>query len=191
MRVLPTCLALSAAAAATLSLAAGSGGAAAATTSTTSTTTGTVSTPADSANPGQAFFHDALVADAKTLAAIRNGLKSGAVIVDPATQYDDLTGDGKQDAVVRVHSTGAAGVTAVYVFSTDGSTSKKLRVVFRSQMLYRALTMVADGHQLQIDQPLYKAGDDVCCPSKLTRRRYRWSAKSLSFTRTSLETITL
>jgi hypothetical protein len=188
MRVLPTCLALSAAAAATLSLAAGSGGAVAA---TTTPTTGTVSTPADSANPGQAFFHDALIADAKTLAAIRNGLKSGAVIVDPATQYDDLTGDGKQDAVVRVHSTGAAGVTAVYVFSTDGSTSKKLRVVFRSQMLYRALTMVADGHQLQIDQPLYKAGDDVCCPSKLTRRRYRWSAKSLSFTRTSLETIAL
>lgn len=185
MRVLPTCLALSAAAAATLALAAGDGGAAAA------TTPGTVSTPADSANPGQAFFHDALIADAKTLAAIRNGLKSGAVIVDPATQYDDLTGDGKQDAVVRVHSTGAAGVTAVYVFSTDGSTSKKLRVVFRSQMLYRALTMVADGHQLQIDQPLYKAGDDVCCPSKLTRRRYRWSAKSLSFTRASLETITL
>lgn len=186
MRVLPSCLALSAAAAATLALAAGGGGGAVA-----ATTPATVSTPADSANPGQAFFHDALIADAKTLSAVRSGLKSGAVIVDPATQYDDLTGDGKQDAIVRVHSTGAAGVTAVYVFSTDGATSKKLRVVFRSQMLYRALTMVADGHQLQIDQPLYKAGDDVCCPSKLTRRRYRWSAKSVTFTRTSLETITL
>lgn len=187
MRVLPSSLAATAAVAATVVLAPASGGAA-----TTGTTTGsTTTTPAASANPGQAFFHDALVADPRTLTAIRDALKSHAAIVDPATQYGDLTGDGKQDAIVRVHSTGAAGVTAVYVFSTDGAPKKALRVVFRNQLLYRAVTTVADANQLQIDQPLYRPGDDVCCPSKLTRRRYRWSAGTHRFVRASLETISL
>lgn len=185
MRVLPSSLAACAAVAAAVALVPASGGAAA------TTTTGTTTTPAASANPGQAFFHDALVADPHTLTAIRAALTSHAAIVDPATQYGDLTGDGKQDAIVRVHSTGAAGVTAVYVFSTDGAPKKALRVVFRNQLLYRAVTTVADADQLQIDQPLYRAGDDLCCPSKLTRRRYRWSAGTHRFVRASLETISL
>lgn len=188
MRVLPSCLAAAAALAATVVLTPASGGAA--TTGTTTTIPATTA-PAGSANPGQAFFHDALVADPRTLTAIRAALKSHAAIVDPATQYGDLTGDGKQDAIVRVHSTGAAGVTAVYVFSTDGAPKKALRVVFRNQLLYRALTTVTDANRLQIDQPLYRAGDDVCCPARLTRRRYRWSAGTHKFVRDSLETISL
>lgn len=188
MRVLPSCLASAAALVATVALVPASGSAAdAATTDATATTT----TPDGSANPGQAFFHDALVADTRTLSAIRKALQSHAAIVDPATQYADLTGDGRTDAIVRVHSTGAAGVTAVYVFSTDGAPKKALRVVFRTQLLYRAVTTVADANQLQIDQPRYRAGDDVCCPGQLTRRRYRWSAKSRAFVRTSLETVSL
>lgn len=192
MRVLPACLAAIAAALATAALAdaQSSGPAAGATGPTTGTATGTTAatTPQD---PGQAFFLSALQKDTKTIAAIRAALKSGAAVVDPATQYADLTGDGKQDAIVRVHSAGAAGVIAVYVFATDGSSKGTLRVLFRSQSLYRALTEETDDHQLQIDQPKYAAGDDLCCPGSITRRRYRFSKKAHSFTRTSLETIKL
>lgn len=137
MRVLPTCLALSASVLATAALADAQTSGTTTTTGTTTTgttTTGTTTTPTTTSgeNPGQAFFHDALIKDAKTTNAIRKALTSNAAIVDPATQYGDLTGDGKSDAVVRVHSTGAAGVTAVYVFSTDGSPKKNtLRVLFR------------------------------------------------------------
>jgi hypothetical protein len=198
MRVLPTCLALCASALATAALAqAQSGGAgedAPTTGTTTSTSTSTTpTTPSTSAskNPGQQFFHDALIKDTKTVSAIRKALDSGAAIVDPATQYADLTGDGKQDAVVRVHSTGAAGVIAVYVFSTDGSPKKTLRVLFRTQSLYRAVTAVPGMDRLQVDEPLYVAGDDVCCPSKLSRKQYRFSKKARAFTRISSKTITL
>jgi hypothetical protein len=196
MRVLPTCLALCASALATAALAqAQSGGAGddAATTGTgtSMSTSSTPTTPSTPKNPGQQFFHDALIKDTKTVSAVRKALDSGAAIVDPATQYADLTGDGKQDAVVRVHSTGAAGVIAVYVFSTDGSPKKALRVLFRTQSLYRAVTAVPGMDRLQIDEPLYVAGDDVCCPSKLSRKQYRFSAKARAFTRISSKTITL
>ncbi|WP_354701471.1 hypothetical protein DSM112329_01786 [Paraconexibacter sp. AEG42_29] len=207
MRVLPTLLAAGAAVLATAALAdAQSGGAGPSgttstgtgttgttTTGTTTTGTGTTSTttPAGPENPGQKFFLDALIKDTKTVSNIRTALRSGAAIVDPATQYADLTGDGKQDAIVRVHSAGAAGVTAVYVFATDGAPKGALRVLFRTQALYRAVTTEADGNRLQIDEPKYSAGDDVCCASKLTRRRYKFSKKSRTFTRTSMETISV
>lgn len=141
-------------------------------------------------DPGQAFFHDALIKDVRTTPAIRTALQTDAAVVDPATQYADLTRDGKSDAIVRVHSAGAAGVVAVYVFSSDGAPKGALRVLFRTQSLYRALTMPTATKQLQIDQPRYAKGDEVCCPGKITRRRYRFSSKR-AFVRTSLETITL
>lgn len=172
MRVLPSCLAVATGLLTTAALAG-------------------AQTAPPGENPGQAFFHGALIDDAKTATAIREGLKTGAVIVDPATQYADLTGDAKSDAIVRVHSAGAAGVIAVYVFSTDSAPKRGLRVVYRTQSLYRALTMPTDDRQLQIDQPRYAPGDDVCCPRRVTRRRYKFSKSSRTFIRTSLETIDL
>jgi hypothetical protein len=172
MRVLPTWLGVATAVLATTALAGAQ-----------------TTTPGE--NPGQAFFHDALIKDTKTAAAIRKVLETDAAIVDPATQYADLTGDDKSDAIVRVHSAGAAGVIAVYVFSTDGAPKGALRVVYRTQSLYRALTTPTADSRLQIDQPRYAPGDDVCCPASLTRRRYRFSKTSRTFVRTSLETVEL
>lgn len=150
---------------------------------------GTIARPALRAtNPGQAFFHDALIDDAKTTTAVREALKNKTAIVDPATQYSDLTGDDKSDAVVRVHSTGAAGVIAVYVFSTDGSSKSTLRAVFRSQSLFRAVTAIS-GDDLRIETPKYKAGEELCCASEKTRRVYSWSSKARAFRRVSLTTI--
>ncbi len=174
MRVLPPCLAVAAVALSSAALAGAQ-----------------TDAKAPSGDPGQAFFHDALVKDPRTTSAIRKALKADAAIVDPATQYADLTGDGKSDAIVRVHSAGAAGVVAVYVFSTDGAAKGVLRVLFRTQSLYRAITLPTDRGEVQIDQPRYAPGDDLCCPGRLTRRRYRFSKGSRTFVRTSLETITL
>lgn len=154
----------------------------------TATLAGGQTPSGDDANPGQAFFRDAIVKDARTTSAIRRALERNASVVDPATQYAELTGDDRTDAIVRVHSAGAAGVIAVYVFSTAG-TGDKLRVVYRSQSLYRAVTQPTSGDRLQIDEPVYRAGDELCCPGKLKRRRYRWSAARGTFVRTSLETV--
>lgn len=151
--------------------------------------TGLVSAATKSANPGQKFFRDALIKDTKTSGAIRDMLTSNAAIVDPTSPYADLTGDGKSDAIVRIHSAGAAGVIAVYVFSTDGNSKGTLRAVFRSQQLDSAVTDVTSGQDLVIDTPKYAAGDDVCCPAQLTHRVYAWSTKAKAFHRTTLTTV--
>ncbi len=170
MRALPTAVAVTAAVLCTATLAGGQ-------------------TPApDAANPGQAFFRDAILKDSRTTPAIRRALERDAAVVDPATQYAELTGDDRSDAIVRVHSAGSAGVIALYVFSTAGA-GEVLRVVYRSQSLYRAVTRATDDDRLQIDEPVYGAGDLLCCPDKLKRRRYRYSKARGTFLRSSLETV--
>jgi hypothetical protein len=95
--------------------------------------------------------------------------------VAPDITFADLTGDGRSDAIVLVDSAGVAGAVALYVFSTDGEAAESdLRVVYRSQRLYRASAEVADG-ALRLDTPRFAEGDDVCCPAKIVRRTYAWS----------------
>ena len=141
----------------------------------------------------QTFFSDALVKDAKTTSAVKRLLRSGAGFVDPGIVFADLTGDGKADAIVRVRTAGAAGAVAVYLFSTDGAkatgdTPPALRVVFRSQQLYRATTQVR-GATLVLRTPHYARGEDFCCPAKVTQRSYVWSATAHTLTRRDVRDI--
>jgi hypothetical protein len=135
---------------------------------------------------GQALFRDTLLGDARTSSAVRRLLQSGAGFVDPASQFGDVTGDGKSDAVVRVATGGAAGAIAVYVLSTDGvkGDAPKLRVVYRTQQLYRATTRIENGG-VTIIVARYARGDEPCCPSKQILRTYAWDAEALTMHRTS------
>jgi hypothetical protein len=140
--------------------------------------------PAAKPTESQTFFRDALLKDSRTTSAIKRLLRSGA-FVDPRQAFVDLTGDGKPDAIVLVQSGGAAGAIAAYVFSTDGAPggdSATLRTVFRSQSLYRAQGRERTG-ALLVETPVWKLGDDVCCPTKMLRREYTWSASARRFVR--------
>jgi hypothetical protein len=126
----------------------------------------------------QAFFAKTLLADAKTTADVKGLLQDGGGFVAPDTTFEDLTGDGRSDAVVLVDTGGAAGAVALYVFSTDGEAEDSdLRVVYRSQRLYRVSTEVTAG-TLLVRTPRYAEGDDLCCPAKIVERTYAWSAGS-------------
>jgi hypothetical protein len=72
-------------------------------------------------------------------------------------------------------SGGAAGAGAVYTLSSDGTKSGRLRVVFRTQALFRARTKVADA-MLTVMQPDFAMGDDLCCPAARVERDYAWEA---------------
>jgi hypothetical protein len=133
-----------------------------------------------SASPtkSQALFKKTLLEDEKTTSAIKTLLRDEGGIVAPDITFSDLTGDGRSDAVVLVDSGGVAGAVALYVFSTDGEAEESdLRAVYRSQRLYRAQSRIAGG-TLIIRVPRFAAGDDVCCPAKVVRRVYAWSAGS-------------
>jgi len=105
-------------------------------------------------------------------------LSEGGGFVAPDITFEDLTGDGRSDAIVLADSGGVAGAVALYVFSTDGEPAESdLRVVYRSQRLYRATAVVADA-ALILRTPRFAEGDDVCCPAKIVERTYAWSAGS-------------
>lgn len=123
----------------------------------------------------QTLFRKSLLADAKTTSGVKVLLEDGSGFVAPEIAFSDLTGDGRLDAVVLVETGGAAGAVALYLFSTHGmAADSALRVVYRSQRLYRASTEIS-GSTLVLRTPRYAAGDDVCCPAKVLERSYSWS----------------
>jgi hypothetical protein len=93
--------------------------------------------------------------------------------------FADLTGEGKDDAVVTVDSGGAAGVVALYVFSAG--IGKDLKVVYRNQRLYRADARVNPGPALVYVVPQFAAGDELCCPSAYRETELKWSAAKKRF----------
>ena len=134
----------------------------------------------------QALFSKALLADDGTSKDVKSMLRSGRGFVEPHPAFDDVTGDGKADALVRVMTGGAAGAVAVYVLSTDGTTSSNLRVVMRNQRLYRATLRVNDARNLVVRVPVYAAGDTLCCPSRARDRTYAWDAKAKQMRRIAM-----
>ena len=119
----------------------------------------------------QTFFRDRLVDDRRTAAPIRAALTDGSAFVDRSIVFADLTGDDKDDAVVRVQSGGAAGAVAVYVLSAHRTRS--LRVKHRAQKLSQASVAVRDG-RLSYRSAVYEPGDELCCPSKLVETELEW-----------------
>jgi hypothetical protein len=93
--------------------------------------------------------------------------------------FADLTGEGKDDAVVTVDSGTSAGVIAVYVFSAG--TGKDLKVVYRNQRLYRGDARINPGPALVYVLPVFKDGDELCCPSEYRETELKWSAAKKKF----------
>jgi hypothetical protein len=124
----------------------------------------------------QSFFEQRLLADRLTSDAIKTLLRSGGGFVDRGVVFRDLTGDKRADAVVRVHSGGAAGVVAVYVFSTANRKGGTLKAVFRSQSLMRASTRVLKG-VLSYRTSRYDPGDELCCPARITQSTLAWNRR--------------
>lgn len=134
----------------------------------------------------QKVFTQKLLDDAKTSAGVKKMLTDKVAIVDPRSGFVDVTGDGRQDAVILVSTGGAAGNVALYVFSTHGQAagdnSTSLKVVFRLQSLYDASLRI-NGTTISILEPRWSKGDDLCCPKKLRERDYAFDAKALTFRR--------
>jgi hypothetical protein len=122
----------------------------------------------------QRFFAEKLLADRGTSSAVKDLLRAGGGFVDRSVAFRDLTGDDREDAVVRVQSGGVGGAVAVYVFSTDtGEEASELTMVFAAQRLQRGRTSVRDG-VLHYRTALPDPGDEPCCPARVVETRLRW-----------------
>lgn len=146
-----------------------------------------VALPAHAApTDSQKVFTQKLIDDAKTSSGIKKMLQAKTAIVDPRSGFLDVTGDGRQDALVLVSTGGAAGAVALYVFSTHGQATgdnaTSLKVVFRLQSLYDASLRI-NGTTISVLEPRWSKGDDLCCPKQLRERDYTFDAKALTFRR--------
>ena len=135
--------------------------------------------------PSQKLFRDTLVKDPKTTSDVRAMLRTHTGFVDRRSGFADVTGDGRQDALVLVTTGGAAGTVAFYVLSTHGQAteSTKLRPVLRLQRLQRA-TLRLHGTTITISEPRWAPGEDLCCPAKLRERDYAFAPARRAFVRT-------
>jgi hypothetical protein len=125
----------------------------------------------------QELFRERLLEERGIARDVRTRLRKGG-FVDERISFADVTGEGRSDAVVLVHSGGSAGRIALYVFSAlDG---RRLRVVYRNQRLYRATARVRDG-DVVYRVPVYSPGDDLCCPSAERETQLRWDARRKRF----------
>jgi hypothetical protein len=131
---------------------------------------GTDSAPAK--DQTQQFFEQRLQADKRTSKTIKELLQRGG-FVDKGVAFKDVTGDKRDDAIVRVNSGGANGAVAVYVFSTANKKGGKLKVIFRSQKLMRASTRVRKG-VVTYQTARYEPSDELCCPSHVTESTLGW-----------------
>jgi len=128
--------------------------------------------------PAQKLFTQKLLASDQVAHSVKVTLKKGG-FVSSEVLFADLTGEGKQDAVVTVDSGGASGIIAVYVFSAG--TGKDLKVVYRNQRLYRAGARINPGPALVYIVPQWKEDDELCCPSAYRETELKWSAKTKRF----------
>jgi hypothetical protein len=127
---------------------------------------------------GQKFFRAKLLDDDAVAHSVKVTLKKGG-FVDSAILFADLTGEGKDDAVVTVDSGTSAGHVAMYVFSAGSG--KDLKIVYRNQRLYRGDVRVNPGPSLVYMVPDYKAGDELCCPTTFRETTLKWDAKRKRF----------
>ena len=84
--------------------------------------------------------------------------------VDKSVAFKDVTGDKRDDAVVRVNSGGANGAVAIYVFDRQQE-GRQLEAIFRSQKLMRASTRVRKGVAHHPDRTL-RAGRRAALPRR-------------------------
>lgn len=126
----------------------------------------------------QKLFREKLLESTQVTHSVKVTLKKGG-FVDKTILFADLTGEGKDDAVVTVNSGGSAGQIALYVFSAGSG--RDLKIAYRNQRLYRAEAGINPGLSLVYSLPAYKAGDELCCPSAWRETTLEWSAERKRF----------
>ncbi|MEX2196760.1 MAG: hypothetical protein WD844_15875 [Thermoleophilaceae bacterium] len=134
---------------------------------------------AASGEPTQAqeLFRERLLDSRGIARDVRTRLRKGG-FVDRRITFADVTGEGRSDAVVLVHSGGSAGRIALFVFSAgDG---EDLELVYRNQRLYRATARVRSGNVIY-RVPAHEPGDDLCCPSAERETELRWDPRRERF----------
>lgn len=107
----------------------------------------------------------------------------GGELLPEETFYADLTGDGREEAVVHISSGGTLGNLAVFVFGyVEGELRQLLRVTGTEESLggHVRASLASSTSQLVVQSWIYGPNDANCCPSGGLRTRYFiWDGQGL------------
>ncbi|MCW5852593.1 MAG: hypothetical protein KIT87_21150 [Anaerolineae bacterium] len=89
--------------------------------------------------------------------------------------YGDISGDGREEAVISLYSGGTAGDVGLLIYrEIDGQP-----VLMTGLPGYKVGATIANG-ELRVSQPLYGANDANCCPSGVEETAYRLQGDRLA-----------
>lgn len=99
-----------------------------------------------------------------------------------SVQFSDLTGDGKEEAIVVLHynTGGTQSTDYVYIYSLENGKPKLLAYCYTGDRVYSGLYRVyGDRGALvfELFDPRKSSGD--CCSSGFVRTHYRWDLYTL------------
>src|SRR5437899_3154077 len=116
--------------------------------------------------------------------ALQTLLRQTGGTYDPhAFVYADVTGDGREEAIVPISSGGTLGNVAYQVYTLKGLIPSAILTSTRDQTTAGGLIMsVLDG-KLMRTVAKYGPEDPRCCPSALVRTYYRWDGVKLQVER--------
>jgi hypothetical protein len=94
-----------------------------------------------------------------------------------SVQFADLTGDGKEEAIVvlRYETGGTQNTDYVYIYSFEDGEPKLLAYCYTGDRAYYGLHKVFSDHGtlvFELFDPRKRSGD--CCSSGFVRMQYRW-----------------
>jgi hypothetical protein len=118
--------------------------------------------------------------DAPQLDSVRGPYVEGAdnaygyALVD-AVEYGDISGDGRDEAMIQLYSGGTAGNTGLLVFADGGAAPRFIGALSGYKMFGRA-----EGGRLQVQQTAYAGWEPNCCPSGISTTLYRLAGGRLN-----------
>ena len=106
---------------------------------------------------------------------------NGGEVEQKRVAYADLTGDGKEDALVIVESGGTAGDIGAAVYSLSAGRASVLAWIDRGGQIELRLPNTGPNSALIIvNQGLFAAGDTNCCPSRIKETTLRWDGSAFA-----------
>lgn len=122
-----------------------------------------------------------IAADPATTTEIQR-LGSGSVNANEIV-YADLTGDGRDEAVVPISSSGTLGNIAYLVFTLDKGKTKVILTRTLDRSTPSGLKMDVENGQLVETVGEYGPDNPLCCPSVLRKTYFQWNGSELSVER--------
>ena len=99
--------------------------------------------------------------------------------------YEDLTRDGREEAIIPIPSGGTMGNLGMVVLTLDGGAAAPRQLL---ALTGSGIGISVEEGKLVLIEPVPAPDDPECCPSQLSRTVYAWNGSALSVESTEILT---